>query len=268
MAWQEALIEAIHRNFDGDERVTGRFVGGSFGKGEADAYSDVDFVALIASGHEADFGDVWRTALEKIQPLVFWGALDQRGSVFNAITDEWQRTDLVITSETLFRKRGKGSVRPLIDRLGLYEALPDTVSWSGPNRGVVAHIIREFIRVLGLLPVAVGREEYLTGIAGAGLLRNLIFSLLTEQVQREDKGGMLAWSRRLSPEQLAVLASLPPVEASRESLINAHLAYAEAFLPRAREFAAQWAVEWPEAFEDATWRHLENSLGVVKPAAI
>jgi hypothetical protein len=74
-------------------------------------------------------------------------------------------------------------------------------------------------------------------------------------------------TRLLDPEQLAVLTALPAVDATRESVIAGHLAYADAFLPRARRMASAHDVDWPTAFEAATWAYLERELGLKRGAA-
>ncbi|PWV88331.1 aminoglycoside 6-adenylyltransferase [Phyllobacterium myrsinacearum] len=263
--WQEQFIEKIRNVFEPNERVIALFLAGSFGKGQADAYTDVDLLAIVARDDQAEFSAGWRHQLETIAPVVFWNELGKEERVFNAITDQWQRVDLAVADAESLKKRSRDALKPLIDRQGLYDALPATVPWTGPNKGYVAYLINEFFRVFGLLAVASGRREYLLSMAGVELLRMMLFNLLSEEVERSDKGGMLAWSRRLSPEQLGLLASIPPLEPTPQSLIDAHLACAKAFLPRARKMAERWNIEWPQAFEEATWNNLEREVGLIKP---
>lgn len=263
--WQDEFINRIRDTLEGDANVIGLFLGGSFGKGQADAYSDVDLVAVVARDDQVEFGRTWRQHLEAIAPVVFWNELQKEVRVINAITEEWQRIDLVLADEETFKNRSKDALRPLIDRQRLYDLLPATIPWPGPNKGYVSYLIKEFLRVFGLLAVVNGRREYLLSIAGVDLLRMMLFNLLSEEVERADKGGMLAWSRRLSAEQLSLLASIPPVAPTRESVVGAHLAAAVAFLPRARKLAERWDIEWPQAFEDATWKHLQREVGIARP---
>lgn len=265
--WQGEFINKIRDTLERDAKVIGLFLGGSFGKGQADAYSDVDLLAVVARDDAAEFGATWRKHLEAIAPVVFWNELQKEERVINAITEKWQRIDLVLADEETFRKRSQDALRPLIDRQGLYDTLPATTPWPGPNKGYVSYLIREFLRVFGLLAVVNGRGEYLLSVAGVDLLRMMLFNLLSEEVERADKGGMLAWSRRLSAEQLSLLATIPPVAPTRESVVEAHLAAAAAFLPRARKLAERWDIEWPQAFEDATWRHLEREVGIERPTS-
>jgi hypothetical protein len=265
--WQDEFIDRIRDTLEREAKVIGLFLGGSFGKGQADAHSDIDLVVVVARDDQAEFGRAWRQHLEAIAPVVFWNELNKEERVINAITEEWQRIDLVVTDKEALEKRSKDSLRPLIDRHGLYDSLPATISWPGPNKGYIGYLIKEFLRVFGLLAVVNGRGEYLLSIAGVELLRMMLFNLLSEEVERADKGGMLAWSRRLSTEQLGLLASIPPVAPTRESIIEAHLAVATAFLPRARKMAERWDIEWPQAFEDATWKYLEREVGIERPAS-
>jgi hypothetical protein len=264
--WQEQFVEKIRQILDNDPGIIALFLAGSFGKGQADAYSDIDLLAVVTPDSYSDFNNVWRQYLQAIAPIVFWNEFGNDQRIINAITEQWQRIDLVLIDEEALRKRAKDSVRPLIDRYSLYETLPTIIPWSGPNKRYITHLINEFFRVFGLLAVAAGRGEYLLSVAGVDLLRMMLFNLLSEEVEVADKGGMLAWSRRLSEEQLGLLATIPPAAPTRQSIIDAHLACANAFLPRARRMAAKWEIE-PQAFEEATWNHLEREVGLSRPTA-
>ncbi|MEL6518100.1 MAG: hypothetical protein AAFQ39_10305 [Pseudomonadota bacterium] len=96
-------------------------------------------------------------------------------------------------------------------------------------------------------------------------LRNKLVELLIDETDAPNRGGMLHLNRLITDEHKALLIALPPPVAEREAIIAAHLAYAQAFLPRARRRAAALGVEWPEAFEAATWAMLETSVGLARP---
>ena len=61
------------------------------------------------------------------------------------------------------------------------------------------------------------------------------------------------------------MAGLPAPEANRGAMIAAHMAYAAAYLPRARRMARARGVDWPERCEAATWARLAEALGVARP---
>jgi hypothetical protein len=48
-------------------------------------------------------------------------------------------------------------------------------------------------------------------------------------------------------------------------MIAANLAYAAAYLPRARKMAKRLGIDWPKQFEAATWNHLKNELAIEPP---
>ena len=123
----------------------------------------------------------------------------------------------------------------------------------------------EFIRILGLLHLAAGREEYINGVLGVFHLRNLLVDLLVEETNAPNRGGILHLNRLITDEQKSLLASLPPAVPNRDAMISAHLAYAKAYLPRARKRALRLGVEWPERFEAATWVQLCKALSIERP---
>jgi hypothetical protein len=66
----------------------------------------------------------------------------------------------------------------------------------------------------------------------------------------------------LTDDQRRALASMPPLEATRESVIAAQEHLTHLFLPAARALARKTGASWPSSFEDATRRTLELNLGL------
>lgn len=258
---QDQIIQALSSALLNREDLRALFLVGSFGKGTADAYSDIDFLAIVEEGRKADFPSIWRTTLESITPVVFWNQRLIGGTLINAVTADWVRCDLVIPADNRLVEKSRDNVRVLIDRDGLYETLPPHLALKGPNTVRITFLINEFIRVLGLLSVGMGRGEYFLGTVGAGMLRDHLASLMVEETAIPDPGGALHLSRLLSPGQMQVLTSLPFPKPERTSIIEAHLATARAFMPRARALAAKLDIPWPQPFEEATLRHLRRVFG-------
>jgi hypothetical protein len=125
-------------------------------------------------------------------------------------------------------------------------------------------LVNEFIRLLGLLVVGTGRQEYFLGLTGVDLLRQITFELMLEEngCGPEDRGGALHRWPLLTQDQHDELRALAPVVADRDGIIAADVALARIFLPRARRLARRVGMVWPEAFEAATRRHLQERLGV------
>jgi hypothetical protein len=116
--------------------------------------------------------------------------------------------------------------------------------------------------VLGLLPVVVGRQEYVVAASGVGLLRGLLIQLMLQDVAIEDRGGALKLAGVLPADRLQALADLPAVEATRESVIAGHLACAQLFLPLARQIAKACDADWPTELEQALRDHLRRTLAL------
>ena len=66
----------------------------------------------------------------------------------------------------------------------------------------------------------------------------------------------------LTEEQNQLLASLPPLVATLDSVIEGYVALARAFIPRAKALAGRTGATWPAAFELASVTYFERSLGV------
>jgi hypothetical protein len=74
------------------------------------------------------------------------------------------------------------------------------------------------------------------------------------------RGGVLKLNRFLTEQQRAELETVPPLAATRASVLEVQGALARIFLPRARALAAARGVAWPHDFEDAVRRGLASAL--------
>ncbi|MFC0013506.1 nucleotidyltransferase domain-containing protein [Devosia nitrariae] len=211
---QAAISERLER----DTRIEALFLGGSFGRGAGDRFSDIDLVAVVPPEHQEGGSVDWKALLGAMSPVVSWHEFPRPALITNAVTRDWQRIDLMVVDGHALQVRSRDSLKPLFDRPGLYANLPETRTWPGPSKARVEGLIKEFIRIFGLLPVAVGRGEFLLRQAGVGLLRGMLADLLREEVERADKGGMLNWTKLYSPEQLALIASVSAPQPTREAL--------------------------------------------------
>ncbi|WP_055045314.1 nucleotidyltransferase domain-containing protein [Devosia sp. A16] len=256
---QSELIARVVDSFGGDPRITALFLSGSFGRGTADAHSDVDLLAIAdPADHEGLAGD-WRPALEAITPIVHYVRLPH-ALVLNAVTDDWLRIDLHIAIRDHLANAAQDSLKPLVDRHDLYATLRPETPEPARNPGRLGWMVGEFIRILGLTPVAIGRGEVELMTVGNGFLRRLLTDLLIMEVNPRIPGGMLHLSRVLDPGRMAVLASVPLPQLDSNSAIASNLALARTFMPRAKALCTTLGVEWPTAFEAATRRNLQRAL--------
>ena len=259
---QQALFEALVAHLEREAGVEAVWLAGSLGAGEGDAFSDVDL--LVLAGREGWEGlsktlarDLAR-AFDAVLVEPLFG-----GRVVHFITADWARFDLTIVEQDGLVRYDAGRLRLAFNR---GEAAPPTRPQT-PYRTApetVVRLAREFLRVLGLLPNALGRGELLNALSGVDILRRLAVELMHEEngIAPDRRGGALHPSRFLRAEQLAALAALAPIVAERESLIEGNRALATLFLPRARALAGRAGAEWPQALEEACRRHLRTSIGI------
>ncbi|RZU13901.1 nucleotidyltransferase-like protein [Kribbella rubisoli] len=257
---QQALIDRAEHVLSKDDRVLGVWLVGSFGRGTHDRFSDVDLWVVVAADDADSFCDDWPKTSDEISPTVFRRALGPR--VFNHITPDWLRFDVSVGTPDAIGSRTRSTAKPLYDPHGLSAELAAPGAPRQPDPHRVESITVEFLRVLGLLPVAIGREEYVVGQSGAGLLRQMLIDLMLEDVAVEDRGGALHLDRLLPADRQQLLADLPPLQATRESVITANLTCAAHFLPLARTLHTRCGITWPQELEDAARQHLLTTLSV------
>ncbi|MGZ5937893.1 MAG: nucleotidyltransferase domain-containing protein [Rhizomicrobium sp.] len=257
---QQSLIDAITRVLSADGRIESAWLTGSLGKGAGDEFSDVDVTVVVP---DASFDDALRHYsgdLSMVANVVRINIVS--GRVLNAITDLWARFDLTFVKPNEFAVMPLAAARPLFNR-GTPERTfpaPPPYKTTAPR---VLQLSNEFIRVIGLTPVGIGREEFTILQEGVGLLRRMTLDLMLEAngIGPQARGGALHMNLFLTQEQRRALESVPPVGATRESVIAADIALARIFLPLAKKLAAETGAPWPSLFEDATRAHLARTLG-------
>ena len=241
----------------------GAFLGGSHGRDEADAYSDVDVYVVAAEADDipdllARLGE----SVDEIAPILFSKVLPNARTM-NCITMDWLRFDLTVVSGFELAFVAGGAVRPLFDRLGLADALAAAPpSAPEPTADGILEIANEFIRVLGLSMVVKGRDDLLVAQTGTNLLRDMLIRTMAMENAPQPCRGVLALGRDLTPDQEAVLLDLPPLDATWPSIFARTRAIAERFFPRARTLAEKLDAAWPETFERVTRKLLKDRIGL------
>ena len=252
-----ALAEALAGRLAGIEGVEGVFLAGSLGAGTGDRWSDVDLVAVVAAEGASGVLEGWPAMLAGEGDVVLHRAMWGRLAI--AAYADWTRVDLYLLDEAAFLRRRAGSVRALHDPGGLADRLaPGAAAAPDPRR--VAYLIEEFLRVLGLMPVVMGRGEWLTAVDGAHLMKGHLRDLMLEESPVAARGGILHLSKLLPPADMATLAALPFPGPDRAALLASAAAHWAAFAPRARALAARLGLAWPEALERATRAVLAREL--------
>ena len=262
LAAQRVLLERIVSELTPDQRCLAVWLGGSLARGEGDALSDVDVGVAVDDANLASFLVDLEAHLGEMGPTIF-KRLSRMGdtSVLTAITPDWQRFDVsahplsTVSHPIAYPRLVLFDRSEVQSRFGPFQPTPSVP----PDR--LAWLVEEFWRVLGLLVVVAGREEYLVGVDGVTLLRRYLIDLMLLE-NGSQRGGALHLNAFLTPEQRRVLEGLPALLPTREAVVEGNLACARAFRPLARQLMARYALNYPDGFEQATLAHLARNLSV------
>ena len=255
---QQALIDRLSEVLGADARVDGAWLSGSFGTGHADAWSDVDVIAVV---DEEDLGACLAEYSGPRNPVGEMVLLRPIfGRIVTAVAPNCERYDIVFLTAKEFRGYDKARLKPLA-KGPPPDRPPVDPPRSAPDQAQMLAMAHEFLRINALAPVAVGREEWIVALEGVGLLRKLTVDLMLEAngLGAASRGGAKRLNGFLQPEQRTALEALPPVAPTREGIVGANLALAALFLPLGRRLLGE---AWPQALEDATRAHLQRTLGV------
>ncbi|GGX69207.1 hypothetical protein GCM10007385_42940 [Tateyamaria omphalii] len=260
--------DAISRISDVAEKsdlIRALFMSGSYGSGLQDEYSDLDFLAIVDSDNLDAFSAIWREAVEQAGPIVLWWDRQVKGMLINAITQSWLRIDVVALGVEHANGHARSQLKVIFDKDKIADQLPNPIPGPQVSPARLSHDFQEFVRIMGLLPVAIGRNELVNAVTGLVHLRRMLIELLILETDAPNRGGALHLNRLISPDQNQLLKDLPPLMPERDAIIRGHLEYAKAYLPRAKRLAQQYNVTWPHELEAATWSHLRATLGVSEP---
>jgi hypothetical protein len=255
----------------GDDRFLACYLVGGFAVGLGDAFSDVDLQIIVAADAFEDVSHSWTSLLDRLAAPAhvspFPGVVG--GSV---ITAGWLHYDVVFHPAGAVDAHAVEGMVPLFDKAGL---LPDGPVPRPDRRGPPFFpdaAVEQFFYMLGNMVSVVGRNEPIPLSNGVVLVRDLclVRLLLAEQgwenTREHTFGNPFPFTKRLrgylTAEQNAVVESLPPVSATIDSGIDAYIALAQVFIPRAKALAERVGADWPEAYERASCAFFEQMLGV------
>ncbi len=260
---QRALAERLRQVLDEDERVETAWLSGSYGRGEGDIWSDIDIVAVVDEDDRPHCLAEYAGKRNPVGETVLLSSL--YGRIVTAVWPDLERYDIHFVTLQEFRAFHTSDLRPLgIETL---DAAPDPGrAWKPyqPSADALVAAATEFLRILGLFPVCLGREEWLVVQEGMYFQRKALIEMMVEAngVGRADRGGAKKLNPYLTPEQRAAVESIPLGDPNPTSLIAANLAIARLFLPLAKATIAKAGGVWPQALETATRERLQRTLNL------
>jgi hypothetical protein len=141
-------LDAAESHFRGDPRCLGMYLHGSIGRGETDAYSDIDVCAVIEDAHyEAVKGELRDLCERLFGPVIIWLPEGEQPGYCNFAFlftrgDELLLTDFDIITRSKFLARNAPPDRILWDRTGI---LQEVAQRERPLAAVSAHRLAHLI---------------------------------------------------------------------------------------------------------------------------
>jgi predicted nucleotidyltransferase len=262
---QEQIVRSASAVLAADGEVAAAWLAGSLGRGAGDAFSDVDLLVLVTAGDPSDVGRRYAACIASIAPPALANPLFG-GRVVNVVTEDWRRFDLSFIKADELARYNAAQLVQLFNKGALAPPIREEEPYA-PSPDVVLGLVNEFLRVIGLSVVAVGREEWLLAQWGADILRRLTMDLMLEEnaVSPAERGGALRRRPLLTADQFSALANMRPVTPDLEGVLVSNRELAAIFLPRARALSQRIGAPWPSTFERATREHLRTNLGLELP---
>lgn len=242
------VLDRVVDALSADPRVVALWLGGSLGRGVADAGSDLDLIVTIDDTAHDAFVSAGTESWPFLDPVISYEMPGLPGS-FALTTADGLRVDVVLEqaadiSRTPYRHRV-----PVFDRRTDRVAVPAADGRSdGPDAARMAAIALEFARQLAIFPDAVvARQDWLLGQEAVHNYRAFLYQLYVESNAPLPPMGVKQWSAKLTPAQRDRLASLTAPAAEEAAVIDAMREVQRVLRTEGRELVEAAGGVWPEA---------------------
>ncbi len=249
------VIEAWARS---NEAVEAFFISGSVANNAADKFSDLDILVISEQSSIQILMAQIRSVLNEADAVIIENQIPAANPIIlSVVTNEWHRIDVAFGDrESALLQQ---TLIPVYDPESLYAGAPakSVPVPHTPDRLIT--ISKEFLRVLGLSVVVLGRRDVHAAREGANLLRNMLIELFLMEPPARTRSSAKKLLPVLTKEQQSILTSLPPISDDHVLVVDFSSAIANVFLPRARELTEAAGGIWPIDVEDATRAYLAKS---------
>lgn len=257
------LVRSLTVMLQKEPGIQAAFLGGSYGRGEQDAYSDIDIVAVTPSDLPTLLEAIRAQIHALLEPDILFSKVLPGSLVLNVITRGWDRFDISLINHDRLNQYYKDELIVLFDHADITRLLPPTRPNEAFPTTQLQDVTEEFIRILGLLPVVLGRENHVSATSGIQIMKDLLIRLMKLEY-RDMHGpqphiGALSLKKTISPENYNLLAGLPPVVQEPEAIIALNRRLAEIFLLKSKSLYKKYAMTWPEDFVQVTLNHLSHN---------
>ncbi len=260
---QEEYIQALLSQIETDGRIKAAWLEGSFGRGNADRYSDLDIHMLLDESGLPDFTAGIEAWLSTIQPLVLFTLLFNDRMV-NALTQDGLRLDVWLHSgKSVSVDSAKTRILFQTGNAVQYDRMAE----PGDPAAVAKVLLRqtkEFWRCISLLPPVVGRKELIVSFAGLMVETNILTDVLISGYDIARDSGVKRLNAFLPDHtQQSIEDALLMQDLSQVSLAEAHMKLARIMTEHGRTIAAKHSYAYPDELEAAVLGYVYKELALL-----
>jgi len=259
----QEYLKAFADKATSDVRVLGTWLEGSFAKGTADRYSDIDIHLLVAEENKETFQHGLESWLSDIQPLVLFKDTFP-GQMMTCITTAGLRVDVWLhVGNTIILESTKVRVLSAAEGcIQFKEVCRDQESKD--IRSVLKQHFNEFWRVLAILPTVLGREERIAGFMGTTFaVMSLTEVLIIGSGNQRDRGvkNINAFVPQVLREEIENALTIPSI--NREGIAKVHLRLTAIMQRYGPDIAKQHGVVYPLALEKTVLSYISRELQIL-----
>lgn len=259
----QEYLNALANKVDSDGRILAAWLEGSFARGTADRYSDIDIHLLVAEEDKEGFQQHLELWLSDIQPLVLFKATFP-GQMVTCITTVGLRLDVWVHSgNTITLERTKVRVLSAVEGCMQFKEACNDKEPIDVSSALNQHF-NEFWRVLVILPTILGREEYIAGSMGTTfVVMSLTEVLIIGNGKQRDRGikNINAFIPQAIRKEIETALTMPGID--RESIARTHLRLTNIMQRCGPDIAEQHGVIYPFALEKAVLNYVSRELEIL-----
>jgi Streptomycin adenylyltransferase len=267
MKRQTEYLQGLQSALEANPAIKAAWLTGSFGRGNADRYSDVDLNLWLDAAHLESFRQGTQAWLNDVRPLVLFNWMFNE-RMANCLTSDGLRLDLWLHTDAPILD--ESSVKVLLDR---ENALQFGATTASPDANVLksrlVQQISEFWRCISLLPVAIGRDELIVSRFGIAIEVNILTDVIILGYGIPRDSGVKRLNPFLpEPLRAKIEAALALAEMNTTSLTQSNLALVRIMQEEGRKIADLHGFEYPLAVERAALEYAMHEVALLGIVAV
>jgi predicted nucleotidyltransferase len=263
-AEQQAVLRRFAEACEADERVVAGFLGGSFARGNADAYSDLDIYAITTDEGYDSFFSERQAFMRRLGTPVFLEDFNEYGfdMVLFAFEDGVEG-ELALARENGFDHIHGGPHSVLVDKKGLLEGktFPPYRPAEDDQRKTLRHEHLWFWDSLSYFIRTVHREQLWSAYGALNEMRMKCLKLARLRQDFAVEHTAYSGAEGILPAEELRMLEATCTALDRVAMVEAARALVAYYRQVALPLAAEHGIDYPAGLERVVLRRLDESTG-------